>query len=187
MKDKKKYSKLIHDGNSKLLTVVINCLSQNKDYIIYVISSEQTVEIAHSKNIKKMFLYKNLNVANEKAWIDNINNIVEAHQVDIIMPIDVTAIRCLSQHREQIVKFNTLGLLPPFENFDTADNKAELSKHLALHKIPAPKTFLYEKGEICNESPVGFPIILKLSENYGGGDGIFIFNDNESLRNFFLN
>jgi predicted ATP-grasp superfamily ATP-dependent carboligase len=103
------------------------------------------------------------------------------------MPIDVPAIRCLSQHRKKIVKSNTLGLLPTFEIFDTADDKAELSKHLTLYNIPAPQTFLYKKGEICNESPLGFPVILKLFENIGGGAGVFIFNDNESLKNFFLN
>ncbi|TPV34055.1 ATP-grasp domain-containing protein [Paucihalobacter ruber] len=188
---KEKYSVLIPDGDSDLLIVVIHCLSQNKGYKLFVVLSEKhkNKEITHSKYINEIFVTEPLNESNEIEWIKNLNTIAEKHHIDIIMPIDVFAIRCLLKNRTYIKDPDKLGLLPPLKSFDKADHKGELSKLLLDIDLPAPETLLFDKNEICEQTPsFGFPVIMKLFEGHiGGGSGIQVFNNSESLNLFFKN
>jgi len=146
-------------------------------------------EIARYKIISDIHTYEPLTEDNEIAWVNNINTIVEEHAIDIIMPIDIDAIRCLSKNKRYIKASNKLGLLPPLESFDIANDKGALAKYLTDIGLPVPDTFLYAKNDDCEKSrSFDFPVIMKILEGfYGSGGGIKMFNDSESLRHYFLN
>ncbi|CAH8285586.1 ATP-grasp domain-containing protein [Mariniflexile fucanivorans] len=180
-------SVLIPDGDSYTLRIVLNCLSENKNWKIHVIASELPKTIACSNKITEIHALPNLNKENEIDWIYGINNVVETHNIDIILPIDEKAIRCLSKNKWHVTP-NKLGLVPPIESFNKAINKGELSKYLTYNQLPSPTTFLFSEHEICEKSPINFPVIMKLIEDYiGGGAGIILFNDEKSLNHYFLN
>ncbi|WNH12188.1 ATP-grasp domain-containing protein [Thalassobellus suaedae] len=180
----KKISVLVLKGHINLLPFIVNCLSQVKSVDIYVISNNKNEGVGRSKKIKNISYYPN--TIDDIEWVSNLNKELEKFEIDLILPIDEYGISTLIKYKDLLHQSDKLVLLPELDAFYLANNKGRLSKHLDLFNIPAPKSVLYNKNEICKEPPIEFPILMKPLEGLGGGKGINLFNDEASLKSFFL-
>lgn len=181
---KKNISVLIPDGESHLLLYVVNCLSQEKDIDIYVMSSNKHNPMRYSRYINGFSYY--VQTHSDLDWIEHINTEVEKHNIDLIMPIFETRIKTLIQLQSKIKEQDKIGLLPSLTDYKTAFNKNQLTKHLEGNKLPFAKsvtvTAFQDLEKIEN---LDFPVIIKPIEGFGGGQGIFKFDTIRDLKKHF--
>jgi D-aspartate ligase len=176
-------SVLIPDGESHILIYVVNCLAQIKTVKIFVMSNKKNNPMRYSRHVHKFSYYKKTN--SDLDWINNINTETRKYNIDVIMPIFEDGIRTIIKHKQLLSFSNKLGVLPSLDNFSTAINKGLLVKHLERNKIPYPKSILKKSGESCDTNLVEFPVIVKPLEGFGGGKGIYVFNNEKDLKNHF--
>lgn len=178
----KKNSILIPDGEAPVLMMVLNCLSEVKGLKIYVMSDEADIPMKHSKNVHKFSYYPKSN--NETDFINNLNNEVKKYNIDLVMPIFEHAIRIILKNINLISFSNKLALLPSYKNFNTANNKGLLNKHLEKHGLPFPKTRIIEKGASVDTKKINYPVLVKPTEGIGGGVGIYVYRKESGLLEF---
>ncbi|MEN3324167.1 ATP-grasp domain-containing protein [Mariniflexile soesokkakense] len=182
-KNKKQFSILIPEVDSNLLLFVINCLSQIKEFKLFVIVNKPFEEIKYSRNISHYTYYPKF--SDETKWLSSIEKEVNEHNIDIVMPINEYGIQTLIKHKNNISYASKLVLLPSIESFIISNNKGLLWKHMITYKIPCPDTFLYNKNEFHSENLLEYPLLIKPLEGFGGGEGIHIFKNKEELNNYY--
>lgn len=182
---KRDISVLIPDGESHILIYVVNCLAQQKRVKIYVMSNKKDNPMRYSRYVKCFSYYKKSH--SDEEWIHNINKEVRKHNIDVIMPIFEIGIKTLIANKKHIEDISKLGLLPALMSFDTAINKGELAQFLQVNKISGPKSILVSSNKDLSQiDKLNFPVIIKPTEGFGGGQGIIVFQTLESLKNHFL-
>ncbi len=119
-------------------------------------------------------------------WIANINKEIEAHDIDIVMPVWEVGFKTLVTHKEKIQLKNRLCLLPSLKELNSAINKGLLSCHLQSNNLPYPKGISLESvNQLDNIDVLRFPILIKPMEGFGGGYGIRIFNSKKEIVHYF--
>ena len=186
MKKKDCISILIPDGQNLLAIPVINCLATSNQYKIYVLSSLEYTPMRFSRFVNH-FSYSP-KTENDEDWINTIDNIVENHGIDFIMPVSEGSIRKLILHKSKLKATKKLMLLPELDNFDTANDKALLSQHLHTYDIPHPKGCLVSNmAELNKMETLNFPLISKPTIGYAGGKHIHVFKKMDALKTHFKN
>ncbi|MFH4965289.1 ATP-grasp domain-containing protein [Gaetbulibacter sp. M235] len=166
-------------------TVVVNCLSEQKNINIYVISNFEFPELRHSNKISNFSYYPK--TKSESEWLTNIEKELKKFSIDFIIPIDVYSIKTLIKNRNNVSFSNKIGLLPDFNSFNIANDKSSLAKHMLKNNIPFPKTFHYSKEELLENIVDRYPILIKPITESEAGEGIVKFNDFNQLKSFLLN
>ncbi|WP_100614412.1 carboxylate--amine ligase [Confluentibacter citreus] len=179
-----KFSILIPDGEVPLLPSVINCLSQVKDIKIYVISNKKRYPMRYSRHIHHYAYYPETNV--ELEWIDNINEELKKHDIDLVMPIFENGIKIIAKYKNQVSFKDKLCLLPSFDNFKLANDKGSLLYFLDNHHLPHPKGIVAKVGEIPKVESLQYPVLVKPVSGLGGGTGIYSFDNQSSLEDYFI-
>jgi len=178
-------SVLIPDGESHLLRFIINGLAQWKGIKIYVMSCKMNSPMRFSRYIHKFSYYAKADT--DLDWIENINNEVEKYNIDFVMPIWEVGIKILAEHKDRVLFKNKLGLLPPLNEFNTARNKGLLPSHLESYNIPGPKSVLVESvNELDKVDRLGFPVMIKPVEGFGGGYGVRKFNNKKDIESYII-
>lgn len=180
-----KFSILIPDGEVPLLPSVINCLSQVKEIKIFVISNKKRYPMRYSRHIHNFAFYPKTDV--ELEWLDNINEELKKHDIDLIMPIFENGIKTIAKYRNQLAYKEKLCLLPSFDNFKLANDKGLLLNFLNKHNLPTPKGFVVKLGEIPEVELLNYPVLVKPANGLGGGTGICSFDNQNSLEAYFMN
>lgn len=178
----KETSILIPDAEAPVLMVVLNCLSEKKGLKIYLMSNNEDIPMKHSRTVHNFSFYPASD--NETTFIENINNEVEKHQIDLIMPIFEHAIKTLLKHKDLISSADKLVLLPSYEDFITANNKGLLNNHLEKINLPFPKSIIIKKDDDFDIEKISFPVLVKPTEGIGGGVGIYVFKKKDALIEF---
>lgn len=178
----KNISILIPDGEAPVLMIVLNCLSEIKKIKVYVMSDDNEIPMKHSKKVHKFSYYPKSDV--ERDFINNINKEVEKHNIDLIMPIFEDAIRVILKNKDLISSIDKLALLPSYNDFNTANNKGLLNKHLEANNLPFPKTQMLDKGTYIDTKSIDYPVLVKPAEGIGGGSGIYVFREENALTEF---
>jgi len=182
LKNRKEISVLIPDSESHLVMFVVNCLSQFSEIKIFLMSNKKHIAMRYSRHVHKFSYYKKTN--SDLDWINNINTETNKYNIDVIMPIFEDGIKTIIKHKELLSSNNKLGVLPSLDNFNTAINKGLLIKHLESNEIPYPKSVLIEPEKSYDINLVEFPIIIKPLEGFGGGMGIYVFENKQELEQF---
>lgn len=180
-----KFSVLIPDGEVPILPSVINCLSQTKDIKIFVISNKKRYPMRYSRYIHNFAFYPKTDV--ELEWIDNINEELKKHDIDLVMPIFENGIKIIAKYRNQIPFKEKLCLLPSFDNFKLANDKGLLLNFLSKHNLPHPKGIVAKLGDIPKVESLKYPVLVKPANGLGGGTGICSFDNQDSLEAYFKN
>jgi len=179
---KTKYHVLIPDGNSTWALTVINCLSHNSDYELFVLSNKKRTAAKYSKHISYYKYYKK---TSDKEWLDAITKEVVKNSISIIIPIAEDEIRFFINNKQALSDSVKIIPLPEIDDFETAINKYKLSSFLKSHNLPHPKFKYFSNLESCfNEDlNLNFPILIKpLHEK--GGDGILKIENKTELDKF---
>jgi len=186
MKKKDCISILIPDGQGFLAVPVINCLASSNQFKIYLLSNLKYTPMRFSRFVNH-FSYSP-KTKNDEDWINTIDNIVENHGIDFIMPVSECSIRKLILHKSKLKAAKKLMLLPELDNFDTANDKALLSLHLHKYDIPHPKGCLVSNmAELNKMETLNFPVISKPTIGYSGGKHIHVFKKMDALKTHFKN
>ena len=184
-KSKHQFSILLPETSIYHTTLLVNCLSEQKNVDIHVISNHEFPELRKSKKITNFTYYPKTD--NEIDWLNNIEKELEKHSIDLVIPIDVYGIKTLIKHRNKVSFSDKIGILPTLESFDIADNKSVLTNHMLKYDIPFPKTYYYTKEELLQNRIEQYPVLIKLVEDSGGGDGIVKFNNFDQLKTYLSN
>lgn len=173
---------LIPDGNSTWALTVINCLSQNSDYKLFVLSDKKRTATKFSKHIS---YYKHYKKTSDKHWLDIISKEVEAHNISVIVPIAEDEFRFFISNQKLLSNSVNVIPLPGIQNFETAINKHQLSCFLDKNDLPYPKYKHFDNFKSYSKATFGlnFPVIIKpLHEK--GGDGIVKFKNQKELHHY---
>ena len=185
MKNKKAYiSVLIPDGESHLLRFIVNCLSQERDVKIFVLSTKKSSEMRFSRYVQK-YIYQS-KVSSDIEWVNYIHYVVEQNNIDVIVPIFETGIKKIIENIDVFKSSSKLCLLPTLNDFIVAGDKGLLFKHLKKHNLPCPKSYVVSSGSLPdNDFDLSFPVIVKPVKGYGGGQLIKKIETPKSLSSFF--
>ncbi len=177
---------LIPDGENHLLKSVINGLAQVNGIKVYIMSNKNNIAMRYSRFVHKFSYYPD--TGSDLDWIANIIKEIQKHDIDIVMPIWEVGVKVLSRHRDNVLLKDKLGLLPSYNELNTALNKWDLSTHMVSNNIPHPKSILLESNNDQLEKVDGlnFPIIIKPLEGFGGGHGIRKFTTKQAIENYFI-
>ena len=176
---KKKISILIPDGEGPVLMIVLNCLSEVKGLKIHVMSDDNDIPMKHSKKVSKFFYRPKTD--SDSDYINNINDIVKHHSIDLIMPIFEDGIRIITKHKNLITDTTKLALLPSYTDFKKAINKGTLTNFLKELNLPYPKSQIVKTDLKFDISKVNYPVLIKPVESAGGGNGIKVFREEKDL------
>ncbi|MFH4965287.1 ATP-grasp domain-containing protein [Gaetbulibacter sp. M235] len=180
------FSVLVLEDNINLFVFVVHCLSQIKGINIYVLSNKKDAETRYSRKIKKYIFYNK--PPSELEWISNIDFEVDKHHIDLVMPVNEYEIETLLKYQDQFKNRDKLVILPTLDDFYKANDKGLLAEHLKKNQISTPKSFLIKAGEKnINDENLRFPILVKPTTGFYGGDGIIKFNDVNGVKLYLNN
>lgn len=170
---------LIPDGNSTWALSVINCLSLNLDYKLYVLSDKKRTAAKFSKHIS---YYKHYEKASDKDWLNTISKEIEIHDISVIIPIAEEEIKFFIRNQQFLPRSVKVIALPEIDNFETAISKHKLSHFLKKHNLTHPKYRYFDNFESYSKEKLGlaFPVLIKPMHEKGG-DGIVKFNTHKEL------
>nr|WP_321233491.1 ATP-grasp domain-containing protein [uncultured Psychroserpens sp.] len=176
---------LIIDGSSTWALSVVNCLSQCKDYKLFVLSSKKRTATKYSRYISH---YKYCKKNSDVDWLRFINNEIESNNISVVVPVAEEEIRFFIKHSNQISKTANIIPLPELKDFETAVNKLYLSKFMSNHNLPQPKSFYIKNLESYKNiaQSIHYPILVKPLKGKGG-DGIIKFDSVKNFEKHILN
>lgn len=185
MKSENPISVLIPDGENLLTIRVIQCLSTLKRVKIYVLSSRKYASVRFSRYITRFIHHP---PQGDEAWIARINEIVEAHAIDVVMPVFETGIRKMVAQRDSLAYPEKMLTPHTLQEFETAQDKWLLFEQLKKAGVPCPKTWdLSEVNPgLLDFDSLTFPVLIKPKwEIQGGGKGIVKFREAAALKAYF--
>lgn len=177
-----KLNVLIPDGNSTWALSVMNCLSSNSDYKLFVLSDKKRTATKFSKHT---FYYKYYKRTTDQDWLEKINKEVDLQNISVIIPIAENEIKFFIKNSLLLSNLVKIIHLPHLKDFETAIYKHKLSTFLNQHNLPHPNYHYFDSLESYkNETfSLKFPVLLKpLHEK--GGDGILKFNNQSKLEKY---
>jgi predicted ATP-grasp superfamily ATP-dependent carboligase len=176
-----KISILIPDGESHALVYIVNCLRSKGGVRIHVMSSQRSSPLQFSRYVKTYSYYPDND--QDSKWIQNINNEVDKHGIDVIMPIWEFGIERILQNKHLLTNPEKLTILPEIKSFDIASDKWNLYEHLTEFSIHCPNTILF--SGIDRIEDFEFPLLTKPTKNQGGGLGIQLICNLQDLQKYF--
>ena len=179
---KQGFNILIPDGENYNLFNIIYCLSRIKNVRIYVMSDKKRNALSYSRFIKKLTYYPK--TSDDSQWILYVNEEMRKCRADLILPIYEVRLRTLIKHQRDLIAPEKLVILPSLQNFDTANNKRTLAKHLVEHSIPGPKSSTVESPLNWESSlkSISFPLLIKPTQHTDSGIGIQKFENRDALK-----
>jgi len=175
-------SVLIPDGEDNLLLNVVYSLSLKKNVKIYVLSSKRQHYMKYSSFIERYSFYPG---TNDKDWINNINNQVEKHNIDVIMPVYDTGFSRIIKNKHLLKKKDKLCSLPSLSKFESARNKDLLYLHLKANDLPCPQSVIIKPKELTKSVDLEFPIVAKPVVGFYAGVGVKVLKSNEDIVGYF--
>jgi len=177
---------LVPDGEQFHLTQILNCFADSGGIRLFVLSSQKYTHVRYSRNVDT-FIYFPTPKA-DIDWIEKVNQVCKAHQIDVLMPIFEKRIRTLIAFRDRLLLQNRLLVPPTLESFDSANDKGLLADFMERIGIPSPKSrLLNDPADLVQfSSQLTFPILAKPPLDTGSGDGIVKFDDENELLNTAL-
>ncbi|MGF1554767.1 ATP-grasp domain-containing protein [Paucihalobacter sp.] len=174
---------LIPDGSSSWALHVVNCLSKFKDYKLYVLSHKKNTPLKYSRHT---FSFSTYDFTDEIYWVNTINNFIEEHQINVILPIAEPEMIRILKFRSQLNDSVRVIPLPTLQSYETAIDKRNLSKFLSQKAIPHPVSYEFKNLTDFQrlKQSLKFPILLKPT-NQKGGNGILRFNNLTNLETYF--
>lgn len=176
---------LIPDGDSTWALSVLQCLSQVKEYNIFVLSNKKRTPTKFSRYT---YYYKYYERHNDEHWLDVINSEIKLNAIDVVVPIAENEIAFFIKNKTKITHATSIIPLPDLTNFEIAIDKRKLSDFAKANKIPHPNSFFMtsEMGTSHFLSTIQFPILVK-PLSLKGGDGIQNINSEKHFHELFQN
>ena len=173
---------LIPDGNSTWALSVINCLAEQSDIHLFVLSNKKRTATKFSRYT---YYYKFYPKADDTSWVNIINKEIQDNNIDIVVPVAEEEIGFFIKNIKLISSKAKVISLPNWTSFDIAINKRKLGDFSVENNIPYPNSlFIKDLDSLVNNNDVvNFPVLLKPLKQKGG-DGIIKFNSKVNLQSY---
>jgi len=173
------YQILIIGGGLQALSVA-RSLKKEK-YNVVALIHENDLSI-HSRHIDVLYT-TNCNPLKNDNYFNKILDILQEHEIDVIIPLSDATAECLSINKEKIEEFYSAKCaIPSHDIFKKANDKWELISLCEEIGLPHPKTRDIEKDKLEEIATyVGFPALIKPNISVGAR-GITFVNSLEELR-----
>ena len=156
---------LIPDGERVLSKFVTNCLSNEKNIKIHLLSINEKSSMKYSRYIESYtYIHK---PENDKDWILIILDQIKKKNIDVLMPVEIENIQLITLHSSQFKSIVKM-LVPPIESFRKTLDKWKFYKFLIENGIDSPATYLNTSGIINNTYKPSFPMLMKPKVGMGG-------------------
>ncbi len=177
MKQKKR-TILIPDGESEFAVKVLRCLSRSHEKLsVNVLSHNSWSAVRFSRYTTKYTQY--LKPESDLKKVERIIETALKTKSQVLMPVDVEAIKLISTYRNLFNNF-ALPPLPSPNSLEIAEDKGKLTRFLLAKKISVPTTIFCNDINIQDIKNLSFPVLLKKTDARGGG-GIRLYNNYENL------
>ena len=175
---------LIPDGESHLVISVINCLQENKKHHLYILSNTRNNPVKVSRFVK-IFIVDTTTKDNDTQFATTINQIIQQHAIDIIMPVFEFGIKRIIKIQNNLLPKARLVPLPDLDVFTIANNKWNLYQYCCQYQFPVPRSYhTDEVVQATDKKNYKFPLITKPLEGFGGGIGISLLQTPQELSEF---
>lgn len=176
----KKTSILLIGYDSNLSLGVLYCL-KSLNCNIYLLTNNKKNAARFSRFIKK-FYYEH-----DKSGTHKIEEIVKAHHIDLIMPIDELEIRNVKENADKLSKIAKCTWATDIEMFDIAINKRKLANLLTENQIPCPPfAVMNNLAELKDRAAaMRYPVLVK-PDRGAFGRLIRRFENWEQLKEFYI-
>lgn len=184
---KPSFKVLIPDGESNLVIKVLRSLLDISGVSVYILSPERELGIRHSKIVR--YFEHGEALKESRHWIERINTLMTKHDIDVLMPVHLSAIRRLLACQDQL-RYPGRTLLPPScEMLRIAEEKYLLAKYMKQIGTPHPGSWpLYQpNGTLSELEALNYPLLMKPTQGLGGGIGIKRFDNARELRKYLSN
>jgi len=180
------FSVLIPDSidHELLCLQVLNCCSKIKNVNVFILSSKRHTFLRYSRNVKRFLYFPS---RNDIEWISNINKVVEAYNIDIIMPIFEVGINKILYNKRKLKEKEKLCPLPSLSSFQNSIDKGLLYQHLIKNGLPCPKSVVIKSNKFPENIDLVFPVIAKPVKGFGGGIGIRVLRNIKDIQSYFNN
>jgi carbamoyl-phosphate synthase large subunit len=115
-------------------------------------------------------------VHDEARYLEDIGRIIEAHRIDLVIPIIDPELEALARHRQRIEK-ETFLLLSPLATIQLCNDKLRMFRFLRAEGIPTFATFTLPAE---NPEQLSYPLIAKPRYGWGSHD-VYRVNRKEDL------
>lgn len=159
---------LLLEGRPRMAQHVLNCLSE-AGYRVHMVSRHSKSYMRLSRRLES-YRY----AVDEGAFLDAIESLLQAEQIDVLLPIFDTDIEFVMKHRDRLERLTTLAVMPELRSYSIAENKSLMSSYAEAHRVNAPKTLRVEDADSFMRAArdFDFPALLKIAEGCGGS-GIY--------------
>lgn len=150
-----------------------------KGYHIDLMVSHTPPSLLLTKYLSEVRLFDSQ--ASEEVILSQIRQVIRELRPDVVMGVDLMAIRFLADHEEVLQKEVTLCPVPSPGQIQLAHDKWAMANFCQIHQIPHPQTCLVTPQWLEESNAPHFPLILKPSKAQFG-EGIFACYDKDELH-----
>ena len=98
---------------------------------------------------------------NKQSAIDEIGDIIDKHNIGVVMPMTDVTVDMLLRHADQLPR--TQMPCPSLRNYELASDKEKILHVARKHTIPVPKSVYLPPGSmnVATPSEMTFPVVIK--------------------------
>lgn len=169
------------DGESAFAIPVVRSLATAPHWQIHLLTKATCRNgrppIAWSRHVSSVHLLPD--DADDQLTLATIAEVVRETGAQVILPIvEATSLFCI-QHRQALEKIAKLAPLSSAEDFSTAIDKGLLSRFMAQHALPHPRSSLPEDPHLAS---LTYPLLIKPRRASGGGGVVKVSSPEELNR-----
>ena len=166
----KKITILIPDGETWLAQPVVNCLAQQREVRIIMVSATKITPMRFSRFIANYFYFNSIDKNKHQDWVDLLTKIVREEKVNVVLPISLSGER-LKAFLNSALKDNVaISPLPPINALEVCNNKGLFKLWLEDGNFNHPATVLVNSKNKADVKWDGltFPVLAKPVLGTGG-------------------
>lgn len=114
------------------------------------------------------------------AFVDELERILQEHDVDVLVPVAHESTALVSKHRERLAAHATVPV-PPFEQFKRGWDKRETFEAAAQADVPRPRTECPDGLAAATDvaAEMGYPVVVKARTGAGSRGLEFVSSPEE--------
>ena len=184
----KKITVLIPDGETWLAQPVVNCLAQQRELRIILVSATKITPMRFSRFIANYFYVNSIDNNKHQDWVDQLTKIVVEEKVDVLLPISLCGERLKAFLNSRLKDIVAISPLPSINALEVCNNKGLFKVWLEEGNFNHPATVVVDsinKADV-NWDRLTFPVLAKPVLGTGGR-GIQRYETLEDLLYFLTN
>ncbi len=173
---------LMLDGDSNISLFVARCLAQIPNAQLFVIAESKCSPLRFSRHKVEYITNSEFYISPDiSERLQFLSEIIREKQIDIVIPVEDSAVEFISHYRRQLERITNVMLTPSSDTLKIVTNKWQLAQVFEKYHLPTPKTILFTENDHAVEefSNTSLPVLCKPAEGRGG-EGIRFFDEIES-------